>query len=612
MKYSKSMLILMIILTGVFSSCEDYLDKQPTGDLTLDDVFSNRVYAQGFLSNIYFRMPFESNVCDMWFEGKFNANPFVAGSDEMEIAFGGSYTHFLNSGAWNSTNVSDCPIWEQSYIAIRECNLMLERLDEVPATQKEKDSWRGEVYFLRAFFHFLLMRTHGPIVLLDHSIKTDDNYTVFKRSPVQACAQFISDDCDRAMTYLAEYPKRINNDIGRITLIAPMALKSRVWLYAASPLWNGNPDYADFKNLTGESLVPSGEPDKSIWQKAADAALECITKAEAEGYGLYYAADGDPYNNYFNIWQEFYNKEWLFWKHEGEYIHIDQCADPVSFPTSASIYNPTQNLVDAYEMADGSTPIVGYADEDGVQPIINPQSGYSEDHFITEEERAADLSGKYYPAGIWSMYAGREPRFYASINFNLQQWKNSQLQFYFRGKDGKSRAGSDYCKTGYLMRKLVDESYRSAQSHIRRPKSFVYFRMAEIYLNYAEALFEAQGDVPDVRKYVNAVRDRAGLPGLPANLSIEELRAKIHHERRVELALETHRWFDVRRWKEPESMGKTITSMDIMAGANATDPKYYVRMKVEDRVFEKQHFLFPIPQNEINKNLQTLVQNPWW
>lgn len=613
MKKNKLILILMAITTGFLVSCTDYLDKQPTGDLTLDDVFSNRVYARGFLSNIYFRMPFESNVCDMWSGNKFNANPFVAGSDEMEIAFGGSFTHELNAGSWNSTNITTCDIWGQSYIAIRECNLFLERLDEVPTTLEEKKSWRGEAYFLRAFFHFLLMRTHGPIVLLDRPIKTDDDFSILKRSPVQSVAKFIADDCDRAADLLVEYPKRtIENEVGRITSIAPLALKSRVLLYAASPLWNGNNDYSEFKNSDGEMLVPTGTPDARLWQNAADAALACITLAEHNGYGLYYASDNDPYKNYFEIWQQYYNKEWLFWKQEGEFRHVDNCADPISFPTCASIYNPTQNMVDSYEMADGSTPILGYKDADGLIPDINKASGYAEDHFVTEAERTADPSGKYYPIGIWSMYAGREPRFYASINFCLQQWKDSQLQFYYLGKDGRSRAGSDYCKTGYLMRKLVDASYRSAQSDIWRPKNWVYFRMAEIYLNYAEALFEAQGDVPDVRKYVNAVRNRAGLPDLPDNLTKEELRAKIHHERQIELAFETHRWFDVRRWKETISQNIPITSMDIAAGIRATDRSYYVRKKVEDRVFERQHYLFPIPQDEINKNLNNLIQNPWW
>jgi hypothetical protein len=617
--------ILCSLLLVLTTSCEDYLDKQPTGDLTLDDVFANRVYAQGFLDNIYYRLPFESNPCDMWMGSKFNANPFVAGSDEMEIAFGGSYTHDINSGAWNPTNIDACNIWAESYKAIRECNVFLERLDEVPTTDKEKESWRGEATFLRAFNHFLLMRTHGPIVLLDHSLETDADFSAHKRAPIQEVARFIADDCNRAFDILKnEYPRRTEeNETGRISAVAPLALQSRVLLYAASPLWNGNPDYAEFRNPDGEPLVPAGAPDKQLWQNAADAAKTCIEYAEANGYGLFYGSSADknshnlpandPYNNYMNIWLEYYNKEWLFWKHEGEYRHVDQCADPLSFPTSASIYNPTQNIVDAYQMADGSTPITAYSDADGIQPTINPASGYAEDHFVDAAEKALDPSGKYYPAGIRSMYKGREPRFYASINFCLQTWKTdangqaSQLQFYNAGKDGKSRAGSDYCKTGYLMRKLVDETYISRTPNVFRPKNWVYFRMAEVYLNYAEALYEAQGDVPDVRTAINKVRTRAGLPNVSG-----DLQQAIHHERRIELAFETHRWFDARRWKETAALGIPITSMSILKGIRATDATFYERAKVEDRVFQPQHYLFPIPQDEININLQNLKQNPGW
>lgn len=602
-KFIKAIVLLLSI--GFFCSCEDFLDKQPTGDMTLDDVFADRIYTQRFLSNIYSRLPVESDFADIYNGIWYCGNPFVGGSDEMEIAFGGAYSHEINQGSWNSTNI--LPVWTESYAAIRECNIFLERINDVPTTQSEKDVWSGEVYFLRAFFHFMLMRTHGPIILLDKTIKTDADFKTFKRSPIQECARFIAEDCDRAKNLLE--PSKEVTEYGRATSIAALALKSRVLLYAASPLYNGNDDYADFKNPDGELLVPGGKPDLQLWQKAADAAFYCIKEAEKAGYGIYYAADNDPYSNYSDIWQVHYNKEWIFWRQCGDFRHPDQCADPISFRNSASIINPTQEIVDAYEMADGSTPISGYELKgDVLMPIINEESGYSEDHFVTEPH----VKG-YHPAGVWSMYANREPRFYASINFCLQEWKESTLQFYYLGKDGKSRAGSDYCKTGYLMRKLVDASYRSTPPVQVRNHHWIYFRVGELYLNYAEALNEAQGPVSDVYTYINIIRNRAGLPDLPEKLTKEQMRAKIHHERQIELAFESHRFFDVRRWKEAEeTQNRQIHSMNIYAGDNATDPAYYERKKVEDRVFERKHYLFPIPQGEINMNLDNLVQNPDW
>ena len=149
LKIFKSVFPILCVLA--LFSCEDWLDKQPTGDMTLDDVFADRIYTQRFLSNIYSRLPVESDFADIYQGIWFCGNPFVGGCDEMEIAFGGAYSHEINQGSWNSTNV--LPIWTESYNAIRECNIFLERVNDVPTTQEEKNEWSGEAYFLRAFLY---------------------------------------------------------------------------------------------------------------------------------------------------------------------------------------------------------------------------------------------------------------------------------------------------------------------------------------------------------------------------------------------------------------------------------------------------------------------------
>ncbi|MDR1864335.1 MAG: RagB/SusD family nutrient uptake outer membrane protein [Bacteroidales bacterium] len=603
-------LIMAALFAACIFGCDDYLDKQPTEELTLDKVFQSRIFAQNFLSNIYRATPLESNFADAGAEFR---SPWVGGCDEMEIAYGGSYTHDINAGAWNPTNITSIPIWYDSYIPIRKANIFLERVDEVPTGQTEKDTWKGEAYFLRAFFHFQLMRAYGPVIILDRQVQSDDDFQSFVRRPVQEVADFIAADCRRADSLLL--PTKPAGESGRVTSIAALALKSRALLYAASPLWTENADYtANFKNYDGEELAPAltDGQRQQLWQKAANAALDCITQAENNGYGLYRAADNDPVANYGNIWQEHYNREWLFWKQCGDFQHGNRCADPIGIG-GFSILNPTQEMVDAYEMADGSTPITGYTN-DGLTPVINGASGYGEDGFSA----TAHPKG-YYPAGVWKMYENREPRFYASINFAKQIWKTNRwsdvphtLEFWFRGIDGKNNAGSDYCKTGYLMRKIVDHQFNIEPWRIR-VHNWVYFRLGEIYLNYAEALNEAQGPVADVYKYVNEIRDRSGLPGLPTNLDKTGMRAKIHHERRIELAFETHRFFDVRRWMEAGvSENRPVHSLDIFSGENGNDPDFYNRIKVEDRIFEPKHYLFPISQAEINKNLNNLVQAPGW
>jgi hypothetical protein len=265
---------------------------------------------------------------------------------------------------------------------------------------------------------------------------------------------------------------------------------------------------------------------------------------------------------------------------------------------------PTQEMVDAYEMSNGMAPITDY-NADGT-PIINPASGYTESGYAS-----ADGPNGYYVAGVSNMYANREPRFYASINFNGASWRGRQIQFYRTGLDGR-KGGPDYTTTGYLMRKFLDPQVDIPQGRFTL-KTWIYFRLGEEYLNYAEALNEAEGPGTEVYDRVNAIRTRVGLPSLPAGLSQDEMRARIQHERRIELAFETERYFDTHRWKiAPATQGRPIHGMNIAEGTSIQDNSFYKRTFVENRVFvSPKHYLWPIPQNEINRN-PNLVQNPGW
>ena len=263
-------------------------------------------------------------------------------------------------------------------------------------------------------------------------------------------------------------------------------------------------------------------------------------------------------------------------------------------------------MVDAYQMEDGSTPIIGYTNN-GLTPIINSESGYREDGYVENSKEGR------WPQGVRNMFVNREPRFYASINFPGQVWKNHAIQVWFDGIDGRKNAGSDYCKTGYLMKKAMNERNRWNPWQVEQ-NTWIISRLGEIYLNYAEALNEFSGPSTEVYKYVNLIRNRSGLPNLEEGLSKEEMREKIWHERRIELAFETHRFFDVRRWKIAEvTDDKPVHSLNIFAGSHLQDNAFYQRIVVEQRVFDSpKHYFFPIEQNEIDKNDQNLVQNPGW
>lgn len=592
---------------GLFA-CESYLDMAPDENLTIPDVFANRIYTRDFLTHIYSWTPTEANMAD---DGGAWRNPFTAGCDEMEIAFGGAYAHQINNGGWNPTDISRTQVWSESYMALRKVNMFLENVDGCPAAADEIRHWKGEAYFLRAWFHFLVFRAHGPIPLLDHALDPNEDMLGIRRSPADECARFMVADCDRAAELLSDVPRWSSTDTGRATCLAALGLKSRILLYIASPLYNGNAQQAALLDVDGSNLI-SQHYDESKWKDAADAAVACIEAAKSSGRDLYRRYD-DPVKNYSSIFTDNWNDEVLWAKNIQYYDHWLNCGDPVSFGCF-SILNPTQEMVDAYEMADGSTPITGYTDN-GLRPIINPASGYVETGFAETgyENR--------WQQGVCNMYVNREPRFYASINFAGAIWKTDResnwtqphtLSFWFKGADGKNNAGSDYCKTGYLMRKLVSEERIPWQ--YTPLQQWVYIRLGEIYLNAAEALNESSGP-SDAYPYVNEIRNRAGLPALPAGLDRERMRERIKHERRIELAFEVHRFFDVRRWLDAEqSENRPIHSMNIWAGEHMQDPAFYERIEVEKRVFEApKHYFFPINQIEIDKNeRRLLIQNLGW
>lgn len=601
MKTRINILAFLALSIVSFSAC-DYLDKTPDEDMTLEDVFTNREWIRGFISNIYSWLPHENHFAD---DGGFR-NPFVGGSDEMEIAFGEAYSHLINAGTWNPSNIGRVPIWQEAWCSIRCCNIFLEYIDDSNQDPADIDSWKGEVYFLRAFFHFLALRTHGPIPLIDYVVSVDDDIQSIVRQPFDKCVKFIADDLDRAYQLLPH--TRITTDYGRPVKSSAKALKSRLYLYAASPLYNGNSEfYADLKDpQTGEQLMPQTY-DKNKWKAAVDAsieALECIE--ESNFHGLYRSGTNDPIKNYEEIFTVNWNKEVLWGKNLGDDLHHIWCSDPISFGLP-SIFNPTQEQVDCYRMADGSKPILGYTNN-GLTPIINPESGYVEEGYVATEEKGR------WPKGVRNMYVGREPRFYASINYPGQIWKlNHELEFWYEGVDGKKYAGSDYCKTGYLMRKINNINSTQKPWNVQKPV-WIYIRVAEIYLNAAEAINEYYGPTAEAYGYINAIRERSGLGPLEEGLTQDEFREEIRLERRIELAFETHRYFDVRRWKIAEEIdSKPIHSLDIYSGKHKQDDAFYTRVVCETRVFESpKHYLFPIPQEEINKNPRRLVQNPEW
>lgn len=599
---------LAAIMLAGFSGCKkDFLNKTPDEDLRVEDIFNNFRYAESFLTSVYANLPEEWNMSDQ--SGK---NPFNAATDEMHISQTYAFSHQMVSGAWDPSSMdislfNQMDIWQFYYQAIRKSNIFLENVDRIPLsapefTAERRERWKGEAIFLRAFYHFLLMRAYGSVPIADQAYELGHDFQSFRRQPLQECIDFVVSECEKAATTL---PLKIsaNNEYGRITKAAALALKARVLLYAASPLWNGNSDYAAFKDNEGVALFPVSF-DNEKWQRAYQAAKECIDQTEAGGYQIYRQDNTDPVKACQDLFLVDNNSEIFLARNSGLTLIYERVVYPLSRGGFAS-YCPVQEIVDDYAMANGERPILGYnADH---TPVINPASGYTETGFAA----AADPKG-YYTAGTSKMYVNREPRFYAHINHSGSLWQNQPVELWRTGVDGRNQGGQNFCTTGYLIKKFADPNV-VVSTNTRVNTTWVFFRLGEQYLNYAEALNEYQGPVPDVYKYVNQIRKRAGMPALPAGLTKDEMRERIRYERRIELAFETHRYFDLRRWKLAGTVdNKDVYGMDISAGTSLQDPAFYKRIVVEKRIFTTpKHYLWPIPQRDRERN-NNLVQNPQW
>ncbi|HTF30863.1 MAG TPA: RagB/SusD family nutrient uptake outer membrane protein, partial [Flavitalea sp.] len=232
---------LCLVIIVAFSSCKKgFLDKTPDGDLTMKDVFTNPVYSEQYLTNIYTHLPYEFQIVDNAPAGKMY-NLFVGSTDELEMSYDPNFANNMNIGNWNpASDFND--IWGQCYIAIRKANLFLENIDQlVPsdlATTARIDRWKGEAIFLRAYYHFLIMRAYGPIPIIDSTVNLNEGLKAFTRQPIEECVNFVTSQCDEAMAKL-EPKVTTTTDYGRPSKATCLALKARVLLYLASPLWNG-------------------------------------------------------------------------------------------------------------------------------------------------------------------------------------------------------------------------------------------------------------------------------------------------------------------------------------------------------------------------------------
>lgn len=538
---------MSLLLLGSMASC-DYLDLKPLDSYSDADVFTDPVMAEAYVNQRYVELRNGYGSAAMRFA-----------SDESMNNFNWNSVYIINKGQLTPDQMGGFDVWSLYYTAIKNCNLFLAKKSAF--SDKNLDNRLvGEVKFLRAYFYTELVNRYGGIPIITNVFDLSGEMKV-KRNTYEECVKFIADECDQAAALLPV--RQTGANFGRATKGAALALKSKILLYAASPLWNS-------------------QNDKSKWQAAADAA-KAVIDLKDNGAPVY-SLDPSYKGWYLNrnssevIFQRVYNKE---------FGHSHDWSNSPNGFNGYSATCVTQEMVDSYEMADGTMPSPSlYANADGVNS---------------------------------TPWDGREPRFYASIVCDGQKFRGREIEFYTYGA-GSNSGGLDseygidnwnYSKSHYTIRKFMDESLSKPWSD-KSDKSWVFSRLGEIYLNYAEAMFNL-GNEGVAKEYINKIRERARggkaniLPDVTA--SGDALLKAIQHERKIELAFEEHRYFDVRRWKIADATENiTVHRIDIVKD-RATGLKTYTINKMQDRSFKSQHYLFPIPRTEMQR-VPVLVQNP--
>lgn len=540
-------------------SCNDFLDREEDSFIDKTATFDSYNRTKQYLTYAYSLLPEGLN--------RFSGDALLgAATDDACFAIESSNIQQFNNGSWNALSNPD-NVWDRYFAGIAKCctllensnhiNLDISRLDPAKRVEYENNlkdirMWRAEAHFLRAYFNFELLKRYGPIPIIKSTLDINKDYSDTPRPTMKEVVEFIANDCDMAADSLELTPWRNMNDaFGRATKGAALALKSRLLLYAASPL------YVDFGDID-EANKPS---DATLWKAAADAAKAVI---DLNQYALAPAYD-DLFKN------DFQNKEYIFVRRYPSNSDFEKSNFPVSYGGKGGT-NPSQNLIDDYEMLDGT---------------------------------AFDWND---PVKAAHPFENRDERLLATVLMNGVLFKGKRVATYPGGADATPNPNAT--KTGYYLRKFLNENVNIQTGGGSDGHVVPLFRLAEIYLNYAEALNEYDPTNPDIAVYLNKIRERVSLPDVPSGLTQEQMRTLIHHERRVELAFEEHRFWDVRRWKVASStLGAPVKGVKITQddAGNFT----YSPVQVEQRVFQPKMYWYPIPQSEVLK-LHHWEQNKGW
>ena len=648
----KYILIPLICLSVAIVSCRKYLDIVPDGIATIDNAFTTRISAEKYLFTCYSYMPQQGSILS---NPAFSAGEeyFVATSDVStqgslsavgsNIQYGNQNANAPYADAWTGYNNLNAP-GASLYQGISDCNIFIENIHKVPdMPDEEKQRWLGEVKFLKAYYHFWLLRQYGPIYIMDKNLPVGISIEDSKvyRNTLDECFAYVEGLLDEVLSNEA-MPETITNEaeeLGRITKSIAMVVKADVQVTAASPLFNGNPDYASVIDNRGVAIF---NPEKSEqekmdrWAKAAQTCKEAIDYLEARGFGLYVFAGNIDVSeetqttlSISGAVNENFNRE-VIWGNPNCWIGGSSNTNGNS---GIAAHNWPRGLVatstNANFTAKMNVPlkfVQKFYTKNGVP--IEEDIAYDQDEMYNMRTAGADekyyIKQNYVTAGL---NFDREPRFYADLIFDGGIWFGSSFvdqedplyaEMKFSGSAGSYRAGS-HNLTGYTGKKL--NNYQSSVTTGTSATPIYYawpvYRLADLYLLYAEALNEAGGDKAEVLTYVDRVRERAGLRDVEWSWSLysnrpdkpntpEGRREIIQRERTLELAFEGKGYWDLRRWKTAyDELSKPITGWYVYG---STNDEYYVPVTLYQPLFSMKDYFWPIAVTEMRKN-ENLVQN---
>lgn len=622
------------LLFGVALNSCDYLDVVPDDTSTLEDAFKTETNAGNYIYGCYSVMP---NFLDFRNNEAWATTPEMIGSPHWTPEW---FYYLIVQRSNYSPAYGGSALWRNMYAGIRDCWIFLNNIDKTKPVkwsqeefEKNKKQWIGEAYFLIAYYHLCLMQAYGPIVisdkLLDSNAPADE--MMQPRRPYDECVQRVAEFFDKSMEYL---PDSYNDsNLGRATRIAAQALKARLYLYAASPLFNGNKDYANFKNKEeygGEQLV-STTYDKEKWKKALDEYQKAISLAESKGFKLYEytgnkaglsSFDIGVANSRYKIAAGWDSPE-LIWPYTGTKETIGYGN---GFNYHAILHGISNETVPIGGLGTNLWTARLYLSENGKEIDKDPNYDYANCMKVDNTDEVLRLNKH------------REPRFYADLGYDRGPYEISNangldtlvIKMRFQGKPGSANYNpeekngakdnaSDQLYGGYAIKKLVNPK-TTIQDGNNNVASYPFpiIRLAELYLGYAEAYVNYYGKLDgDGAKYFNLIRKRAGLPGIEVthpNASTEDLIEAVHREKTVEFMFEGQMFWDYRRWKIAKTawsgMENGMPALNVY-GSTAEDFNKEVKADKMPFIFHEEGYLYPIQQDYLNKNPK-LVQNPGW